>query len=249
MPDVSAVCCVLLRGLPLSARLSGWASFVLRPPRSLGMPSADCCRAPDGFAADPAVGAGHLSACDVGADGERRDVEEAVDVACCPPVGWERLCHAAQITALTLLVAAGAFGPDDGDRHAALARFGHHVGVPPYPRAGLPSQTANSRSAHAEHRAAGLHVRLLGRFNAVEAVYLGGLGQQRVVGAVGGIGKPIAVPSGRDDDFELPAQAAELPSVGQTEAQRDRSRTPFRGEDFVPLNRGLVHLVGRSHGR
>ena len=78
-------------------------------------------------------------------------------------------------------------------------------------------------------------MRLLGRFNAVEAVYLGGLGQQRVVGAVGGIGKPIAVLSGRDDDFELPAQAAGLPSVGQTEAQRDRSRTPFRGEDSLPL--------------
>lgn len=44
---------------------------------------------------------------------------------------------------------------------------------------------------------------LLGRFDVVEAVYLGGLGQQRVVGGVGGLGEPVAVLSGRDDVFEL----------------------------------------------
>ena len=48
----------------------------LRPPRSLAVPFADGRGSPDWFPADPPVGAGHLPACDVGADGGWRHVEE-----------------------------------------------------------------------------------------------------------------------------------------------------------------------------
>jgi hypothetical protein len=93
-------CC---RGLPCCSRLSVWPGFALGLPWSLVVPVADGRWPPDGFPADPAVGAGHLATGDVSADGGGRDAEEARDVACCPPVSRERLRHAAQVTALTLL--------------------------------------------------------------------------------------------------------------------------------------------------
>src|SRR5579859_1271837 len=85
-------------------------SFAIEP-RSLAVPLAYRRAAPDRLAADSAVGARHLVACDVGADSGGRDVEEGSHVAGSPPVGRKRLSHTAQSTALTL--------PDPGSRPAA----------------------------------------------------------------------------------------------------------------------------------
>jgi len=106
---------------------------------------------------------------------------------------------------LRCLVAAGALWPDDGDRYAALPRFGHHISGAAISASGLAIPDGEQPVGVCQHDAAGLHMSLLGRFGAVEAVYLGGLGQQRVVGGVGGLGQPVAVLGSRDDDFELAA--------------------------------------------
>jgi hypothetical protein len=95
-----AVCCAVCRAV---LGLPGWFSVITASPRPLAVPFADSRGPPDWLPADPPVGAGHLATGDIGADGGRRDAQEARDVACCPPVSGERLCHAAQITALTLL--------------------------------------------------------------------------------------------------------------------------------------------------
>jgi hypothetical protein len=84
------------------ARLCGWLSVVVDVPGPLALPLADRLGAPDRFAAYPAVGGGHLPAGHVCADGGRRDIEVAGNVACRPPVTRQRLGHADQITALTL---------------------------------------------------------------------------------------------------------------------------------------------------
>jgi integrase len=118
----------MLRGLPCCSRLTGWFGAITASPRSLAVPFADRRGPPDRLPADLAVGAGHLATGDIGADGGRRDIHEARDVACCPPVIWERLCHAARLQLSRCLIAAGAFRPDDGERHTALTRFGHHIG-------------------------------------------------------------------------------------------------------------------------
>ena len=80
----------------------GWLSGAVVAPGPLALPFADRHGAPDRFAAYPAVGGRHLPAGHVCADGGRRDIQVAGNVACGPPVTRQRLGHADQITALTL---------------------------------------------------------------------------------------------------------------------------------------------------
>jgi len=73
----------------------------------------------------PAVGCGHLTAGNVGADGGGRDAQECSHIACCPPVAGKRLRHGCQATALTLPHPGLRLRPHHGDRDAGPFRLGH----------------------------------------------------------------------------------------------------------------------------
>src|SRR5215468_1100730 len=99
----------------------------------------------------------------------------------------------------------GAFGPDDGDRYAALSRFGDDVGGAAIPAGGFAVPYREQPVGGVQHDVAGLHVRVCGGFDPVEPVHAGGFREQLVVAGVGGFGQPVAVARGGDDDVKLAA--------------------------------------------